>query len=168
MADNIVPRTNFVEGIGRFTPDQQIWSHILAQYTLPESISKYDGSHLTTVEDIRLAADHIVLTDNPHSVTADQVNCLSKINTISYVPTTDYHPATKKYVDDNGFYYTTERHVTTTTEEWFEMAEVPNSGNYSVIVRGTWSTDSDQEEIAYIEFYKSNRIPILCVPEKFS
>lgn len=28
-------------------------------------------------------------------------NFLSKTNTTSYTPTGDYHPATKKYVDDN-------------------------------------------------------------------
>lgn len=27
---------------------------------------------------------------------------LSKTNTTSYTPTADYHPATKKYVDDNA------------------------------------------------------------------
>jgi hypothetical protein len=27
---------------------------------------------------------------------------LSKTNTASYTPTADYHPATKKYVDDNA------------------------------------------------------------------
>ena len=27
---------------------------------------------------------------------------LSKTNTTSYTPTSDYHPATKKYVDDNA------------------------------------------------------------------
>lgn len=29
-------------------------------------------------------------------------NFLSKTNTTAYTPTTDYHPATKKYVDEIG------------------------------------------------------------------
>lgn len=29
-------------------------------------------------------------------------NVLTKTNTASYTPTNDYHPATKKYVDDNA------------------------------------------------------------------
>ena len=32
---------------------------------------------------------------------ADVANVLTKTNTTSYTPTSDYHPATKKYVDDN-------------------------------------------------------------------
>jgi hypothetical protein len=36
------------------------------------------------------------------SIGAAVVNTLSLNNTAEYIPTEDYHPATKKYVDDNG------------------------------------------------------------------
>ena len=41
-----------------------------------------------------------VVTGNPHAVDADDVNCLALDNTTVYTPTADYHPATKKLVDD--------------------------------------------------------------------
>lgn len=51
----------------------------------------------------KTAYDHSQLTSgNPHSVSASDVNCLSKTNTTEFTPTADYHPATKKYVDDNS------------------------------------------------------------------
>ena len=43
---------------------------------------------------------HLGSTSNPHSVDAADVNCLAKTNTTSFTPSADYHPATKKYVDD--------------------------------------------------------------------
>ncbi len=35
---------------------------------------------------------------------ADKTNVLEKNNTTSFIPTTNYHPATKKYVDDNAWW----------------------------------------------------------------
>lgn len=35
-----------------------------------------------------------------YSIKADKTNVLEKTNTTAYIPTTDYNPATKKYVDD--------------------------------------------------------------------
>jgi len=43
---------------------------------------------------------HAASTSNPHGVDADTVNALAKDNTDVYTPTLDYHPATKKTVDD--------------------------------------------------------------------
>jgi len=45
-------------------------------------------------------SSHLADTDNPHNVSADDVNCLSKTNTTPYVPTLGYHPATRAYVID--------------------------------------------------------------------
>ena len=43
-------------------------------------------------------ADHVHPSDTTRAAVAD---VLTKTNTTSYTPTSDYHPATKKYVDDN-------------------------------------------------------------------
>ena len=51
-------------------------------------------------------ATHLLDLANPHVVTPVQVNCIAKDSVIVYTPTTDYHPSTKKYVDDE---------ITTTT-----------------------------------------------------
>lgn len=44
-------------------------------------------------------ADHVHPSDTSKANVAD---VLSKTNTTSYTPTGDYHPATKKYVDEHG------------------------------------------------------------------
>lgn len=51
-------------------------------------------------------ATHLADLANPHVVTPVQVNCIAKDSEIVYTPTADYHPSTKKYVDDE---------ITTTT-----------------------------------------------------
>lgn len=45
-------------------------------------------------------ADHVHPSDTSKANTSD---VLTKTNTTSYTPTADYHPATKKYVDDKEF-----------------------------------------------------------------
>ena len=45
-------------------------------------------------------------TDTVDAHTEKTVYYLTKNNTIEYTPTADYHPATKKYVDDNKIAYT--------------------------------------------------------------
>ena len=66
-----------------------------------------DSSSVSTSLDYKITdlnstvSAHISNTSNPHSVDADDVGCLSKTNTTTYTPSADYHPATKKYVDDN-------------------------------------------------------------------
>lgn len=48
------------------------------------------------------AAHRESTSGNPHAVTAVDVDCLPKDNAVVYIPTADYHPATKKYADENS------------------------------------------------------------------
>lgn len=59
-------------------------------------------NQLARATDLTGLTAHVIDTNNPHSVTAEQVNALAKDNTLTFIPTADYHPATKKYVDDNA------------------------------------------------------------------
>ena len=53
------------------------------------SASKNTEEYINAIKDLRI------------SVTLRHTNYLPKDNTVMYEPTSDYHPATKKYVDDN-------------------------------------------------------------------
>ena len=55
---------------------------------------------------------------------ADKVNVLEKNNTTSYTPTADYHPATKKYTDDNDTYIGTSAPTNNVVEWrlWYDTA----------------------------------------------
>lgn len=63
----------------------------------------WDGRNPVLLDSIPLNNSHRSNTNNPHFVSASQVNCLT-IGTpdigIGFVPTDDFHPANKKYVDD--------------------------------------------------------------------
>ena len=58
---------------------------------------------------------------------AEKADVLEKTNTTAYTPTADYHPATKKYVDDNGG---------GGTSTWLGLTDTPSSftSNYWVKV----------------------------------
>ncbi len=57
-----------------------------------------DGTAAVGTELAFARGDHIHPTDTTRAAVTD---VLTKTNTTSYAPTSDYHPATKKYVDDN-------------------------------------------------------------------
>lgn len=74
-----------------------------------------DYSDIKSAIETSVAADYLSKTNTTtytpttdyHPATKKYVddedaNFLSKTNTTSYTPTADYHPSTKKYVDDNG------------------------------------------------------------------
>lgn len=69
--------------------------------TTPGTASAGDHNHSTAYEPKNTNIQtHIGSTGNPHGVNADNVNCLAKDNATEFIPSADYHPATKKCVDD--------------------------------------------------------------------
>lgn len=81
-------------------------------YTLPvadgslDQILKTSGAGViswTSLSGVATSGAYADLTGKPDlSVYAEKTNVLEKDNTTIFTPTADYHPATKKYVDDNA------------------------------------------------------------------
>lgn len=62
------------------------------------SLAKKEGQLIITTDDKKIYLDESSTNRICIGIYADEV--LSKTNTASYTPTANYHPATKKYVDD--------------------------------------------------------------------
>lgn len=72
----------------------------------------YDGTNWVLLSNRQIAVDTSLSTTSTNPVEnrvitnaltdkANVVDVLTKTNTTQYTPTANYHPATKKYVDDN-------------------------------------------------------------------
>lgn len=67
-----------------------------------ESITKLGGEHIasTTMITVDTSSNTIFSSDAGMVTLVDESSVLKKTNTTEYIPTEDYNPATKKYVDD--------------------------------------------------------------------
>lgn len=67
-----------------------------------ESITKIDTEYFaaTTIIGVNTSSNTITYSDSGGLYLVDKDKVLLKDNTTSYIPTSDYNPATKKYVDD--------------------------------------------------------------------
>lgn len=73
----------------------------------------------------------------------DATNILFKNNTITYTPTADYHPATKKYVDDNVKTYTAGDNITISEDN--VISATISSGNYTIFENyNEWDTTENR------------------------
>ena len=79
-----------------FVSSTQITVKFIEENKLYTCISKPDSSGDTW----SMTVTSVQIGGSSEGVTADQV--LTKTNTTAYTPTQNYHPATKKYVDDNS------------------------------------------------------------------
>lgn len=72
---------------------------------LPTKVSELtnDSGYITSVPEEYVTSTELEDYDYATSTDVDELkqNVLTKDNTTSYSPTSDYHPATKKYIDDN-------------------------------------------------------------------
>lgn len=80
------------------------WTNIVAWLNSALSFLK-SSSNLSDVDDVAAARTNLdvydtTTIDDGLDLKADKSNVLEKDNTTTYTPTQDYHPATKKYVDD--------------------------------------------------------------------
>jgi hypothetical protein len=94
--------------------------------------------------DIPTNTAHTSSTDNPHNVTAAQVNCLALDNVTVFSPTADYHPATKKYVDDEVAGIANTPTIDTTDV---------GSDNGRIIL----GVDKDNAQIKYLRCWQKNK-----------
>lgn len=95
-------------GYGRAgVPTKNItWTNLLAWLNSVLSFMK-PSNNLSDVDDVATARTNLdvydaTTIDNALYLKADKSNVIEKDNTTTYTPTQDYHPATKKYVDDKS------------------------------------------------------------------
>lgn len=118
----------------------------------------YDNSSTLTFNNVRYSIDYTKHSTSTDIIVTEYIqNYLGIYNTREYTPTEDYHPATKKYVDDNKITYTVSSKV---------LATVPASDikiDESITVSNV-SINGDRRY--YIEFLGSKKLCSLSINEE--
>lgn len=130
------------------------WSNISTP-TAATATPLMDGTAAVGSSSKYAKEDHVHPSDTTKANVSD---VLTKTNTTSYTPSADYHPTTKKYVDDKAplmlsaaFHETQENRVVFTGATPKQVADAFNQGKtvYAVLEEGTLLTLTD----CYIESY---------------
>ncbi len=87
----------------------------------------------------------------------DATNILFKNNTITYTPTADYHPATKKYVDDNVKTYTAGDNITISEDNVISASggDINDVGIYTWVYSDFPNTTNYDLKTKYNDFFKN-------------
>jgi len=94
--------------------------------------------------------------DNYYTKDQTNSNFLKKDNTTSYTPTADYHPATKKYVDDNAVTFKpfpTGLDTSHTTQMFITSIQAKNLPSGTTYLGGVTLTDMPFNGNAEVEIY---------------
>lgn len=87
----------------------------------------------------------------------DATNILFKNNTITYTPTADYHPATKKYVDDNVKTYTAGDNIKISEDNVISASggDINDVGIYTWVYSDFPNTTNYDLKTKYNDFFKN-------------
>lgn len=130
-----------------------------------ESITKIDTEYFaaTTIIGVNTSSNTITYSDSGGLYLVDKDKVLLKDNTTSYTPTSDYNPATKKYVDDrinsnsedneiiqilNNLFINYDNVKTISQEDYNKLSQYLESEN---TVKYIYPTETDNNDISIFQ-----------------